>query len=512
MFSPVLRSILQQRVQRGVWLVVSSLHLVVPAPAARATPAPIPTPFGDAEEEPRLQVAREHYQQDRYLDAAAAFEALWADYQRPRYLYFAGLAHEGAGHDAQAILAWQRALADGLEEPEAGKARSRVGKALARTAALDLQFLPGAVAARVRIELTRAGLPTPIDLAWTAIEESSPGTRTIHLEPGEWQLRAIPDFPGFDTAQRAISLGRDHKLIKLVIELPTQITWLDVRARPFAARRARIRLTLRDPEHLHPEHALTIHRRHNERQFVRGRWTYTAEARGFMPLVGEIFLEESPARLVLEFERPPLSPEARRDRTLRITLGASLSLAGLATGITGAVLLKHTWNLAPADAVQGPGPTSNPCIAVDIMAPTSRPACHAEAEARKHINTMAPASMLLGASLGLWTTAAIGATKPRRLPFLIAAGTGSALLVGGLVGAVSLRQAVLRPEFRDSDEYIAHSDWNRYRAQVLGTGLLTGLGAGMLVGAGTGLLLERKLTASPTFQRAGLGLSLTGRF
>lgn len=451
-----------------------------------------------ADEQARADGARGHYRANRFATAASEFERLWRDYKVAKYLYNAGLAREGLGHDARAILAWQQFLAQpGVGAAEAARARAKLEAALARTTPVRLRLGPpeALVGSTLRIQRDD-GDPNPVQISVGELGDGA-RDRALHLEPANWVVSLEPAEPlaaAYARGQATLDVARGQAEAVLELALvakPAAI--LTVHLSPRRARRVGATLTLQRDHDGQAPLPLRLRTAHGSTTRQPGRWHYTASAPGFHEQHGTLDLAGAQT-LDIRLERD-LSAEDLRDRRARLGLGLGLGLAGLAASGAGAlVLVTGESQYDPKQILTWRRPNDVSSAGVGLLA----------------------------ASAGFYVGAVTGAVRPSaRAAWWTELAVGAAALAGGItmyrVGQLRYsdlaRQTDVAYESGQADERGPPGT----RAVFLGGAAIAGAGGGLLASAITGILVRRRLVDRRARDVAvgtagAIGLSIRGAF
>ena len=198
---------------------------------------------GSPAEARRFDDARKLYATNKYLPAAERFEGLHADTQNPQYLYYAGLAREGAEHDAHAIRHWQQALRLGLDRDFTAKAQAHLDQARLRTTALTVTVAPAALADGATLELrATTGQRQTIVVPLTDLP--------VHLEPGTWAATLTPRDPGFQPLELRLTIVRGTSTLVQEFRMKAIEHLTTFEFTPTDAPLTGLVLTLQDPKNL----------------------------------------------------------------------------------------------------------------------------------------------------------------------------------------------------------------------------------------------------------------------
>ena len=195
--------------------------LVIGAPSTTRAEAP------PAADEPQ---AKDLFVQGKHLEAAVAYEGLWARKQESRFLFNAAMARELSGHELQAFVHLQRYLTDRtLSAEERTAAEDRLRALKLRTKTLRVLISPATVDTRnLAITLQRAddgsasdlGRPRVVvdgDLLAATGVTGYEGALDLSLEAGEWTLEAASDSR--PQAKAVVPLSENSARAEVVLKL-----------------------------------------------------------------------------------------------------------------------------------------------------------------------------------------------------------------------------------------------------------------------------------------------------
>ena len=180
---------------------------------------------------PASDRARDLYKQQRFDEAAIAYEQLWESEASSAYLFNAALAWQAAGRLTRANL-YLRMISrrSDLGAEERAFAAERVGLLLPALTELEIEIRPGrALGPDAELRLAQGTevigvklrdldelLPLGTDGEPLVVDprrpDSGPRTWILFLEPGEWTLQLIPRSPR--TAFNGVD-SVDHQVIKV---------------------------------------------------------------------------------------------------------------------------------------------------------------------------------------------------------------------------------------------------------------------------------------------------------
>lgn len=453
-------------------LLAAPVHAAEPA---RASP----------EESARFEKARDLYTTDQYLPSAEIFEELFATTNTAVYLYYAGLAREGAGHEAHAILHWQHALKLGLDPEFKEKAQNRLTQAKTRTTALAATVKPAGLASTATLELTStSGTRKPITLAFAELP--------VHLEPGNWTATLTTKHPAFEpmTLPLVISRGSStlaQEFTPKAIEFPTTIEFA-----PKDAPLERLVLVLHDTENLVEDLRIPATSNPLIVPLRRGSWQYTLQAQGQEPMTGTIPVSANALPFVITLPTGRNDSEALLPKPTRRKLTLGLGLGALAPAIAGATLIgvgmsrqssavfsDEQMKLGPGDESMQSEMTSNTEIQYD----------------ERKVNTIGifsgTGALLLGGAVGLSVGAIVASRPVKRRTWYGLLGSGLILTTGGLIWNIAAYQPRNR-DYEDTDNFtVSPSNWRDYRGHLLGSSSLLGIGAGLGLSSVIALIAAR---------------------
>lgn len=416
---------------------------------------------------------------------ADRYEARYRETGDPHDLWKAAKAHSNAGRDARAIVCWQRALAAGLTGADADAIRTSLRDAWRRTAPITLRVSPGEPPDDALLELSRAGDAAPLTVRLGELRDSGAAPLTLHVEPGEWQLRLVPG-----TAHNAAAATlRVDSLAAQTVDLALTPAEHRVRFTLAAGGPASVTLTLThaaDPTRTRRE---VVRHPETELSLPAGDWTYTAEAvghtgRGTFAAVADasvaLELAANPRTPAATPPTPPTSlPELLLPRERKILGGSILGVAATSVAIGTGFLV---WGASRGFA----------CATDDLT-------CQ---YALDSVGGVSVGSAMLGAGVGAGVAAITALRSRQRRPFVGEAIAGGVLLLGG--GAWYLGEI-----------YGCYDLGARPRDHIAAT--LLGAGAGMLTASAVNLLVQRRsarrrLVPQPTLSSTTIGLTLHARF
>ncbi len=186
MTSPVLSVLLST--------LVSTAPIASPAEApAKASPSAVETPTARGPQATREEQAFQLYQAGRFAEAAIEFEALWADFADPRYLYNAASSRFAVGHFAHAADYLARYLeTPGLGADDRGDASGQLAAARGHLVEVLIKVSGPAEGASLTVEHIAelaSDLRPPLAIR-TAFGETG-GEGNIALDPGQWRIRLV---------------------------------------------------------------------------------------------------------------------------------------------------------------------------------------------------------------------------------------------------------------------------------------------------------------------------------
>jgi hypothetical protein len=461
---------------------------------------------GAVEVERKEKLARGAYERDEYAVAAIAYEELWNKARVPKYLYNAGLAREGLGHSAHALALWRTYLQQEITPEERTKAEARVEMVKQHMTRTIVAVFPSKVAEVSGILKYQYMGPQPtaqrVALTTSAIDVPRTAERAleIYLDPGTWELTFTPDDEigkSYREAKATLNVVAGQATRDVQLGLAPVLAVVDVRIvgeRPWGD----VDVVFRDGMNIEGEEKLNVSGKSAQHKLRVGPWMFEVRRRGRSVQKGEFVVGSRGAPLAFKLveDKKPLSADAKT----RIGLGAGLGGVGLATGVTGAVLLDSARNRtnelwADLDQTKKKGEF----FSFEEVYPMF-----------KANNLSGLGGGLVGATLGLWTGAVTGAIRPDSTRAWLAEITiGGMALVGGFVWHI-----------RATDRFVenTYSGSSSQTQSVLGAGLI-GLGAGLAGSGIVGFTLNRmakknssRFALRPCSAFKCVGLSVVGRF
>ncbi|MCY0989469.1 hypothetical protein OV203_20180 [Nannocystis sp. ILAH1] len=429
------------------------------------------------EEARRFEEARQRYADDQYLPAAELFEALHHDTGNPLYLYYAGLAREGAGHDAHAALHWRRALRAGLDETFAAKAQGRLDQLKSRTTEFTFTVTPAPLTDGAGLELRYRGPGERRPLVVTK------GDLPLHLEPGDWSATLTSKHPGFESLAVPLSVARGAPQLAHAFEMRPIEHPATFELGPEEAVRAGIVLTLRDPDNLAPERRETLSNARFTAPLRAGLWNYTLEAPGHRSQSGTLTVGPGAPPLTIMLapanSTPPTTSDALLAPPMRRRLALGYGTASIVPAVAGVTLTALAAKTDVPAALNGN-------LAENSLKPVN--------------DRFLGGGLLLGTTIGLWTGTVLTALPLRRRAWYVAVGAGGALAVGGLAWNLGTYAAFRDEHFTDGGQgspcdlcgSLSPDEWKRDRSHLLASTLVLGVGAGLLLTAATNLIIARR--------------------
>jgi hypothetical protein len=295
--------------QRASVAALTALTLLAP-PVRAAEPA------AASDEAIKLDKARTLYAADQYLPAAEIFEDLHARSKNPQYLYYAGLAREGAGHEAHAIRHWQTALTLGLDPEFKPKAETRLAQAKARTAAFTVTVDPPGLATDATLELTPAsGNRRTISLPLADLP--------VHLDPGDWIIKFTPKNSAYSPEELTLNVPRGTQQISQKISPKAALhpVIFELTPKPANLSDRGIKVTIKDPDGLTPDQPIPVTENPFTADLRPGTWHYTLETPGHPPITNTFTVTANtsivPIPLAAETtrtQRPPHQTDPQKTR------------------------------------------------------------------------------------------------------------------------------------------------------------------------------------------------------
>lgn len=206
MTSPVLSALLST--------LVSTAPIAGPADAAaKPSTAAVGTSARGAQAT-REEQAFQLYQAGRFAEAGIEFEALWADFADPRYLYNAASSRFAVGHFAHAADYLARYLeTPGLAADDRGDASGQLAAARGHLVELLITVQGPAEGASLTVEHVpelASDLRPPLALR-TAFGETG-GEGNTALDPGQWRVRLLAPDGREVTQEIAIRSGPSQEI------------------------------------------------------------------------------------------------------------------------------------------------------------------------------------------------------------------------------------------------------------------------------------------------------------
>lgn len=521
------------------WLLWNLAAAPEAAPAA-AAPAEAPAPAAaPSDPEARAEQAAALYQQKKYAEAAQMLEDLWEQVHEPRDLFNAGLARLAMGHRGHAIRYWEQYLQQpNIPEDGREQAVQRIKKAQGMVAGVVVRVAPSAVVeVGVTMLLSRLD-PNDRDRRPDLILELPPGApeftsggKTLHLDPGKWQLKV--SARGYVTATRDLMIKPGNLAgfpLEVVLAQDPSLRTASFQVEPEAALTAGATVTLQRlalnaeplPCPLDGAGKCSV-------RIEPGDWEVTVQAPGYQRYVEKISLGAQPNATFAVALAPTLAaavpgpgpvppadkaapptpagpegpakaepavPETVPKKT-RIQMSAGLISAGIPIFITGLALAVYGSNQYDDRKLTK---TTN----ADLLPP---------------IRTRAAGTGLMGAAVGLWTAGLTAEYDVKPWVWWTEIGVGGASL---LAGAVWAGVTTARWNAMDVGRLYCNNnaDVDCFVSHRMGAGFFLGLGTSMLAGATTGLLVRRhfaskgprRTSLAPYFGAAQAGFVLQGRF
>lgn len=177
--------------------------------------------------------ARFLYGERAYTTSARLFEQLREQTGKAAYHFYAGLAREGAGHNAHAIWHWEAFLEQTSSDSKGRKdAKRNIRFAKRRTTPVRVEVRPQDISADdVTMSFARGECPEDVDtpVVWEADGQLQPLTVSApdgqefeaYLDRGSWCAKI--EFTGYEPAMLAIAVPKPStKLLTLELELVKQ--------------------------------------------------------------------------------------------------------------------------------------------------------------------------------------------------------------------------------------------------------------------------------------------------
>ncbi len=434
-------------------LLAAPVHAAEPA---RASP----------EESARFEKARDLYTTDQYLPSAEIFEELFATTNTAIYLYYAGLAREGAGHEAHAIVHWQHALKLGLDPEFKEKAQNRLTQAKTRTTALAATVKPAGLASTATLELTStSGTRKPITLAFAELP--------VHLEPGNWTATLTTKHPAFEPVTLPLVIARGSSTLAQeftpkAIEFPTTIEFA-----PKDAPLERLVLVLHDTENLVEDLRIPVTSNPLIVPLRRGSWQYTLQAQGQEPMTGTIPVSANALPFVIPLPTGRNDSEALLPKPTRRKLALGLGISALAPAVAGATLTGLSFSRLRNAEVSHVASEMPPQM-------QNHPIYYDEYELKKINNFAGSGSLLIGSATGLLIGTIVAARPVKRRAWYGLLGGGFAVASAGFVWNAATYGS-RNSEFSDTGDgrTVLADHWPSHRFHLMTSTALLGMGLGL---------------------------------
>ncbi|MDC0721744.1 carboxypeptidase-like regulatory domain-containing protein [Nannocystis bainbridge] len=518
------------------WLILTLATAPAAEPAATpptSEPAPAPAPAAaTADAEARAEQAAVLYGQKKYLEAAQIFEDLWASVHEPRDLFNAGLARLALGHRAHAIRYWEIYLqqtgipADGREQ-----AQSRSKKAQAAATGVIVKIAPSAVAefgatlTLTRVDDDKDQRPPLVYELPPRAPEFTAGGKTIHVDPGKWELKISAPTYGTSTRDLTIKPGAPGFVLDVALASDPAFRAASFQIGPGEAVAAGATVSLqRLALGAVPVPCPLDGRGNCAVRIEPGDWEVTVQAPGYQRHVEKISLGAQPTATFAVALAPSLTPapaptpapaqagatptpapaEAtpapppvpeRVPKKTRVRVSTGLIVSGVPVFITGLALAVHGSNVYDEKKLAK--------VANGDMLPA--------------IRLRSAGSGLMGVAVGLWATGLTAEYDVKPWVWWTEIGVGAAaLLTGGVWAGVSTGR--WNANATDSLVCTNNEGLDCFTAHRLASGFFLGLGAGAIAGATTGLLVQRfhlkkrRVSFAPTLGGGQAGFLVHGRF
>lgn len=463
--------------RRIVSLVVGGALVLGACPSVQAAPARATKVSRGAKpgapSDPAKQ-AQALYNEGKYLEAAQAFEALAPS--EAKYAYYAGLAYEAHGFDAQAILLWERiAEAAGVEAGVREKTRSRLAAAKGRTSELRVVVSPAAAAGPATLYFQGAGERPPLEVP---VERLSGG---VFLDPGPWSVEVDSARAEYGRGTGRIVLDVKSARASVEVVLPPIEQSVTLNLGPPKAITAGLKVTLTDAAGLAQERSFVAQGKVHGLRLRTGRWTYVAEAPRHAPVSGEIAVAaDGPQEFTIALK--PIERARSELRPLAIGMGVTSVLLAAGGGV--GVWLSERAIVEPVS------------MGGETYYPVPRDADDPTATVLDPLDRLNASRALLGVSAGFLVTSltAVGPRPIVRKWAWVTEGVLGAVLTSVGAGLFFKASKDLEPaiiEAKITDKLLAHKVEENEMLAAPAT-LLMGAGAALLVGATTGLILERR--------------------
>jgi len=462
-------------------LLLASLAMMLCAGGPAEPPAAVP-----ADEVTRAEKALAAYQSMNMLEAASAFEGLWADFRVPGYLFNAAVARERLGHEAHAYLHLREYLAASIGTDEREAAERRLQELKLRAVPLRIEMMGGAVQG---LRLTAQKRPNAETLEIEEPLVAVPGVAgayELYVEAGEW--RVTSSAPGYRDVEATASV-QPGSPATLQLRLQALTVPFALVIGPPAALSAgtAVRFT---PKAGGEPITHTIAEGQNEWQLPPGAYAVTVTAAGFEPSSFDLDLQPDkvpPTTLSLI----PLVVPAKDDmvdRRFTIGLGLASGVLLVSGGVTLVVSMPRF------------GAVRDDYLAISEQVPVTfsgRQWNDAYLAMRQNVRVQTAGFVLAGGGVGAGIATALTKVKNRRRVVAAEVGAGAVALVGSLVtyAVVHGRQG----SKLQADEQIIekHDDQDRPQprdgmlsssAKSLNSGVAGSDAAAFFIGAGGALL------------------------
>lgn len=436
--------------------------------------------------------AKSLYGEGRYEEAAALFDRLWEEEGASKYLYNAAAAHEAAGRDVAALVAYLHYLhLDEVDPEEWREVKDRVGQLRARLVPVSVILTPGALRGMATLVARRSddGATVRVDLEW--LDASSGAEGTLHLTPGLWivrvELRPPADGhyePGRESPVYVPLPGEEAAGAAARLTATPVESALTLRLGPPEALRRGVEIRLYDQ--LGVESTVEIRTREAEVRIPlrSGPWRYFLRGRGRQEVSGEVEVTRGGGDVVervLEGGGAGIAAGGQSghlvDRRRRLVLGAGLGVASVALMAAGGAITavskqRYDDGITRWNGIEGGGLTSSAVRSTDLL-------------------------VAGGGSIGAGIGSALGAVTMAagvRRPVLISEFCvgGASVIAGSIVLGYSYRQADRAEWVQGTNEAAGpRAPLEEQRPGAFGGSVAVGVGIGLIAGALLGSLAPK---------------------
>ncbi len=440
---------------------------------------------------PESDHARHLYEQQRFAEAAIAYEELWAAQASSTDLFNAALARQAAGQLTQANLYFRMISGHrdlGPEERTLAAERVsllqlsltkieleiRPGRALGPDAELLLQRGADVISIKLHdidelLPLDKNGDPLPID---RERPDSGPRTWTLFLEPGEWTLHVIPrsDRAAFNTENAVVPQvvmvpprTTSDLTISAHFALVPETTAFEIDIGEAAAARG-VHLQLIDPLRIR-DFKPSIHQPSLTLTLPTGVWRY------------QLLLKKH--RWLLRPQGPTLAG------VLEVSQGTSMSRQSFADELDREIVDEtKRWIFATATASNALGFAA---LGGGLLGGSFR-SSRSDAPTQRY-DLGSAGAFFLGSGAGLIGTTLSTVLGAKRRTWLTEFALGGMTTISAVTWYGLIRSSL--------NNQIAGTSSDNLEPQLYGSMGLVGLGTALSLGAASALLLRRRKTARP---------------